>query len=275
MPSNTNVPTYILRPEQVRCWLPYRNSTDNKSHGGRTLIWAGQTKMPGAAILASLGASRVGSGYIYVSLKEVVNSVPEAIPWNGKKFTQLNSILIGPGLGLTKSVKSFIQKLKSIHLPVVIDADALTIAAKYNLTPFPPHWIATPHSGELSRLLKVSSKVINANRLQAARAAQKNLGCIVILKGFRTIVAFEKISVVIPTGNVALAKGGSGDVLGGMIAGFLAQNITPEKSALLACYLHGRMADTWVKSGRDYLSLMPSDLINEIPFALAAFRNMT
>ncbi len=268
------VPTYILRSDQVKKWLPARKNTDNKSQGGRTLIWAGRKVMPGAAILASEAASRVGAGYVYVSLPQVVNSFPEVIPWADRHFEKINSVLIGPGVGVGVSIKKTIQKLKATNLPVVIDADALTVAARYNLAPFPNHWIATPHTGELSKFLKVSSVEISKNRLLAARLAQKILGCTVVLKGFRTVVAFEKISVIIPTGNVALAKGGSGDVLGGMIAGFLAQNISPEKSALIACYLHGLIADNWVKSGRDYLSLTPSDLINDIPFVLSHLRNL-
>ncbi len=266
--------TYRLQAEMVKKWLPERKTRDNKSHGGRALIWAGSREMPGAALLASRAASRMGAGYVYTSTREVIRDFPEAIFWNQKKFEKIDSVLIGPGLGVHKSVLSKINLLKKFSFPVVIDADALTIAARHQLTPFPRYWIATPHEAELARFIKMSVKDIQGNRPLAARLAQKKLGCTVILKGHRTIVAFEKISVVIPTGNVSLAKGGSGDVLSGMIVGLLAQKVPPPKAALIATYLHGLIADKWIQEKKDYLSLTPSDLVDQIPTVLAELRHL-
>lgn len=261
-----------MKESLAKKWLPTRKKSDNKSQGGKVLIWAGSKKMPGAAILAAQSASRCGAGYIYLSEKSLCKTVPYAIPWNKKNFNNLDAILIGPGLGIQNSVSKNIEQLKIIPVPVIIDADALTVAANNQLTPFPPHWIATPHPGELSRLLNLTIKEIQADRLGAAVLAQKKLNCIVVVKGFRTIVAFNSCHVIIPTGNVTLAKGGSGDVLAGMIAGFIAQKVPIEKAVLLSCFLHGQIADAWVKSGRDYLSMTPSDLIESLPFAISSLR---
>ena len=262
----------LLSQNLVRKWLPIRQETDNKTQGGRTLIWAGQTHMPGAAVLAAQAAARMGAGYIYVVDSEVLQYFPESIIWNKKNLETFQAVLIGPGLGFHQDVENAIKKLAKNSSPVVIDADALTVAAQKKLFPFPSHWVATPHAGELSRILKISSHEIERDRIKAVRLAVEKLGCTVVLKGYHTVVAFRQEVVIIPTGNVALAKGGSGDVLAGMITGLISQKVSPERAALSACYIHGLVADAWIESGRDFLSMTPSDLIQTLPFALNEIR---
>lgn len=262
---------FLLNSFLVRRWIPVRKATDHKSKGGKTLIWAGSSEYPGAALLACEAASRVGSGYVYCSEKEVVHHRPEVIPWKQMDFSKMNSVLLGPGLGVGKSTLSALQSLAKQNVPAVIDADALTTAAQEKFHQFQKHWIFTPHAGELSKLISLSAQEIENDRLYAARVAQKKLKGIVVLKGFHTVVAYPEFSIIVPTGNVSLAKGGSGDVLGGMIAGFLSQQVPFEKAPLLACYLHGRMADQWMKK-KDFLSLTPQDLLLELPTALKALR---
>jgi hydroxyethylthiazole kinase-like uncharacterized protein yjeF len=262
---------FLLPRKLVSKWIPERASTDNKTRGGKTLIWAGSSEMPGAAILAAEAASRVGSGYVYTSEREVLKFRPEVIPWNGS-LEKITAVLIGPGLGTQTLSREKYQKLVASACPVVVDADALTAAANLKLVPFPSNWIATPHAGELSRFLNLSAKEIELDRLSAARLGQNLLGCAVLLKGFHTVVAFPKISVIVPTGNVALAKGGSGDVLGGMIAGFLSQGLSTGRATLLASYLHGKIADDWIREGHDILSFTPTDLLNALPKALQQLR---
>lgn len=265
---------YLLSRKLTKRWIPERLPTDHKGKGGRSFIWAGSRQMPGACILAGHAAARVGAGYIYVSEIEALRFLPEAIPLDFSRLSEIDSALIGPGLGVNPKTLKAIQSLKSLKIPVVIDADALTILSQNSesLLPLPQNWIATPHAGELSRILGISTQEIEADRLTAARLGQKKLGCILVLKGFHTVIALAKLSLIINTGNVALAKGGSGDVLAGMITGFLAQGVMPERAALLASYVHGLIADQWIQTGKDLLSLMPSDLLETIPQTLAELR---
>ncbi len=274
MIAQTAKRAFLLPPALAARWIPTRLATDHKGKGGKCFIWAGSPAMPGAAILAALACSRAGAGYIYVSEEKVLAAFPEAIPMSIRKLAKVQAALIGPGLGVNSHTERAVKKLRSLNLPVVIDADALSAISTNPKAyfPLPSHWIATPHVGELSRVLKISVSEIESNRLLAAEKAQKYFGCVVVLKGFHTVVSVPGFSIVVPTGNVALAKGGSGDVLAGLIVGLLSQQISPDRAALLAVYLHGEMADHWIRSGRDYLSLTPSDLIAQIPFALRRLR---
>jgi len=262
----------VLKHKQLQKWLPTRKKTDNKSQGGRVLIWAGSKTMPGAATLSAKSASRMGAGYVHVSNSKVLQFFPEAMIWDKKDLSRFSAVLIGPGMGVNQTTLKALRKLKKTSIPVVIDADALTVAARYKLFPFPSHWVATPHSGELSRFLNISADEVQKNRQYAIEIAQKKLGCAILLKGFQSLFCDGKNIDLIPTGNVALAKGGSGDVLGGMIVGLLAQGCSPREATLLAAYLHGEMADQWIKEKKDHLSLTPSDLIEKIPEALYRLR---
>ncbi|MGZ5280289.1 MAG: NAD(P)H-hydrate dehydratase, partial [Pseudobdellovibrionaceae bacterium] len=262
---------FLLAHPLVQRWLPVRTSTAHKGEGGATLIWAGSSSMPGAAVLAARAASRIGSGNVYVTQSEVLKNHPEAILWKNQDFKKIRAALLGPGFGLDPKMKSYFQVLRQVGLPSVIDADALTIAAKFKLGPFPENWVATPHAAELGRLLGCKASEVQSDRLKFARLAQQHWGGTIVLKGFHTVIATAQVSIIIPTGNVALAKGGSGDVLSGMIAGLMAQGVSSERAAMVGCYVHGWMADQWVRD-KDYLSLTPSDLIAAIPQALFQLR---
>lgn len=264
--------TYLLSRKLMQRWLPTRLATDHKAKAGSCLIWAGSEFMPGAAILAARAASRMGAGYVFVTRPEVLNTHPEAILWNQSGFEKIRAVLLGPGLGLQADVPSYLQTLRQTNLPAVIDADAITLAAKMNLKPFKSNWIITPHAGELARLLNVNAADIEADRLKYARLAQKTWGGTIVLKGFHTVVATSEVLVIIPTGNAALAKGGSGDVLSGMMVALLGQGLTPERAAMVACYVHGWMADQWLLQKKDVISLTPSDLIEGLPKALHQIR---
>jgi NAD(P)H-hydrate epimerase len=263
---------FLLSRKLVQRWIPVRRATDSKTRGGKTLILAGQSEMPGAATLASTAAARVGAGYVYVSDKEFLKDRPEFLLWDQKDFAKFSAVLIGPGFGVNEKTKKLLMRLRKTQLPVVVDADAITVLSQMKNFATPENWILTPHAGELSRLIDLSSKDIESDRLNAARLAQKKWGCVIVLKGFHTVVACKEVSVIVPTGNAALGKAGSGDVLAGMIAGFLSQGLSPERASMLACYAHGLMADQWLACGKDVLSLQPSDLLKQLPQTLARLR---
>lgn len=272
--------------------LPVRGQRSNKSHGGRVWLIAGSRKYPGAAILAATAAGRIGAGYVGLSMSggsQLLNSfkAPDILPLAFKRSVlrefHPNAVAIGPGLGKAKMAQGQARKAfqflrKQSQIKVVIDADGLLAIGR---GPLPSHWILTPHSGELARMLGWQVSQVDRDRDRAAREAQRKYGCIVVLKGHRTLIAapgkatskrsevrlFRNLS-----GNSALAKAGTGDVLTGMIAGLLAQNVEPLAATRLAVWLHGHLADCWIASGHDHLSLLASDLIAMLPTVLASVR---
>ena len=126
---------------------------------------------------------------------------------------------------------------RSDEVPVVVDADGITACVEHNLFPLPPNWVITPHTGELSRILKVNTQDIEKDRFRAAFDAFEKTKCHVLLKGYRSLIAFEKRCMIIHAGNSALAKAGTGDVLTGMIGGLLAQGMDTLQASATAAYV--------------------------------------
>lgn len=272
----------LSNPRKILALLPKRKKTDNKTAGGKCLIIAGSASMPGAAILAAKAAARVGAGYVYLYFKSKLNisqAPPDFILVKSDKikFSKFSSIAIGPGLGThsqaSRKIIKWIQELKKAKAKnVVVDADALTVLAQnQNLLPLPSTWIVTPHTGELSRILKLKKSMTSKERKDYLLPAQKKLGCVLLLKGNPTYIFDGKKTYAVKAGNKALAKAGTGDVLTGMVAGFLSQGLETTDAATLAASLHGLMADEWIKS-KDYLSFMASDLIELLPATLFKLR---
>lgn len=265
---------------KARALLPSRGKSQNKSHGGRSLIIAGSPGYLGASVLAAKAAARSGSGYTILlcnhntvqPLKNPDFLTAEASPTRLTKI-HFDSVGIGPGLGVGTKTEAFIKRLFKMKVPsVVLDADALTVLSKKPSLALAPSWILTPHEGELSRLLKVPTQKLIKARSEYAELAAKRFGCIVLLKGSPTLICDGRHTVKIESGNPALAKAGTGDVLTGLITGFLAQGLHPMEAASLGAFVHGLAADLWVKSGRDHLSLLASDLLEWVPIALAQLR---
>jgi ADP-dependent NAD(P)H-hydrate dehydratase len=249
----------------------------HKSDRGRSLLIAGSFKFPGAGILATRAALRSGSGYATLvcdGAAQLAYENPDFLLQDAKEIRlsdlKFDAIGIGPGLGVSTRTQNFIVELKNMKMPrVLVDADALTVCAEKDLFPLPADWIATPHAGELGRILKIDAKEIESDRYHYARLAHEKMGCQVLLKGFHSVLAFDGKVVVIPTGNSALAKSGTGDVLSGMITSFMAQGMTPTRAALFGSYLHGLIADDWIRMRKDAASLIASDLIENLPRCLA------
>lgn len=279
------------KPEAIDA-LPKRKNKANKTHFGHAVVIAGGPHMWGAGLLASAAALRIGAGNVtwasFTDPKDNIPNLPDVTTsrvdsefiWTHNK---ISAFAVGPGLGVNESTAQLIERLKKQKLPVVLDADALTTCVHYQLFPLPSQWILTPHTGELSRILKQDSATIDRDRIQSARQATYKTQAIVVLKGFRTVVvasnrslmetASEKDQVVIiNSGNSSLAKGGTGDVLTGMIVGLLAQGLYPMEAACTAAYLHGKIADEWVRQGHSRQSLMASDLGRWIPPLLENLR---
>ena len=273
--------THFLFTEKLaRRYLPAREETSNKSDHGHLLLIAGRPGYWGAGILAGGSGYRMGAGYVtWASFEqplEVLKDIPEILTadirddrvWKQK----LSAVAIGPGLGAGKETAELIERLKKLELPVVVDADAITACVEHNLFPLPANWVITPHTGEMSRILKVNTQDIEKDRFRAAFEAFEKTKCHVLLKGYRSVIAFEKRCMVIHAGNSALAKAGTGDVLTGMIGGLLAQGMDTLPASATAAYLHGRLADEWLRAGQDKSSMTASDLKTLLPQVVGRLR---
>ena len=183
-------------------------------------------------------------------------------------------IALGPGLGATKRTRKLISSLLPYPLPLVIDADGLNVIAQDPalLKGYKAKLILTPHPGEMSRLLGQSVGRIQQDRVSAARKASKKFGCIVVLKGHGTVVADPAgRTFVNSTGNPGMASGGVGDVLTGMIAGFIGQGMGLYDAAVLAVHVHGRAGDLAAREKGQH-GMIASDLVERIPYAIQTSR---
>jgi hydroxyethylthiazole kinase-like uncharacterized protein yjeF len=179
-------------------------------------------------------------------------------------------LVIGPGLGQSAAAQALLQTALAAGLPLVIDADALNLVAA---TPALQRQLAgrsslpilTPHPLEAARLLGITSKAVQANRLGAARALAHAMQAIVVVKGSGSIIATPDGRVAInPTGNPGLATAGSGDVLSGICGALLAQGMPPWEATLAAVWLHGSAADLLVERGVGPIGLTAGELISPV-----------
>ena len=277
---------FLFTDRHARKILPKRAARSHKSNHGHALILAGSPGLLGAGVLAATSAYRVGAGYATLASigaeqgSAIAGLAPEVLTASAtdEKLWRKSwsAIAVGPGLGTGDETETILKKLISAKATrVVVDADAITVAARARLFPLPPTWVLTPHAGELARILNSKSsegaevEEIEADRFKALERATSIAGCIVLFKGFRTLVGDGAKTWIIHSGNSALAKAGTGDVLTGMIAGLIAQGLEPMRATLAAAYLHGRVADEWVGAAKSRSSLVASDLGEILPGLMA------
>ena len=280
-----------ITPED--CRLPQRARVSHKYSYGRALIVAGARGYSGAPVLAANACERGGAGLTQLMVPESIYSIAAA-RCDGAVVQPLraaddggfaasaadalegalpkaNALAIGPGLGAGAEAKALARDvLCSAHCPTVADADALRVFADDPglLDSFPAPLILTPHEGEFQRL----GGDLSRGRLAGAlRFMKEHPRVILILKGSGTLVCREKEIAVNPTGGPAMAKGGSGDVLTGMLCALLAQGFEAWFAACAAVYLHGFAGDLVAKELGEYC-LAPSDLIEHLP---RAFQEVT
>ncbi|OGB89128.1 NAD(P)H-hydrate dehydratase [candidate division WOR-1 bacterium RIFCSPHIGHO2_01_FULL_53_15] len=257
--------------------LPKRKPETNKGDYGRVLIIAGSPGMTGAAVLASRGCLRVGAGLTYLAVpKGLVNFVdsmtPEVITLPFEKINNVKPDVaaIGPGLTVSKASRTLLRStINALCSTFIIDADGLNnIADEPEIMRKIKNLIITPHPGEMSRLIKKSVDHIQKNRAAVARETAKRFGCVVVLKGHKTVVADPAGKVFInSTGNPGMASGGVGDVLTGMIAGLAGQGLSSFEAASAGVYLHGLAGDLAAREKGEY-GLIASDLVEKIPYAI-------
>lgn len=259
--------------------VPRRAAHDSKYSAGAVLVVGGSPGMTGAAALTAMAALRADAGYVTLAVPRESRSVAEALAlepvtrgfdWaDGAEALRAdvlrsNALALGPGLGRTREAQALVRSLLAeVDLPAVVDADAL-----FELEPFQRDapTVLTPHAGELARLLGVDAAWIAEHRLEAAARGADRFGCTLLLKGADTIVqAPGSPPVVCDLGPPSLATAGSGDVLTGVIAAFLAKGLDAPTAAAAAAVAHGVAA----ASVPHQAGLVASDIVAALPTALS------
>jgi len=271
--QSLGIPYALLTKNLVASLLRSRKPFSHKGTYGHTLLIAGNSGKMGAALLAAKAALRTGTGLLTVAVPEkeapVIHiGLPEAmLVYRDAVLPNLNSFDatgIGPGIGTELQTQQQIGKLiRQSNRPMVLDADALNIVSMNRdlLQELPEETVLTPHPKEFDRIFGPSET--DFERWQKAISASQLYNCVVLIKGHFTLIASAGKAWFNTTGNAGLAKGGSGDVLTGMIAALLAQGYSAEAAAQLGVYLHGTAADIALEN-QSQESLLPTDLIQTI-----------
>ena len=263
----------ITYKEVRELFVRKRRRDAHKGDFGHVLVIAGSRGMAGAAILCARGALRSGAGLVTISVPDelfpiVQTAVPEAMcigrglenteghgpygggfvyaPLSAERLVEYDAIAIGPGLGVSNESKRVVSHiLGNYGGGIVFDADALNIIAGTNIT-LDTDSVITPHPGEAARMLNASTEAVQSAREHAAVALAQRLDCTVVLKGAGTLVAVTNPATglyINSTGNPGMATGGSGDVLTGVIASFMAQGLPTLTAARTGVYIHGFAGD--------------------------------
>jgi NAD(P)H-hydrate epimerase len=264
--------------------LPKRRADSHKGDYGRLLVIAGSPGMAGAATLASEAAYRAGAGLVYLACPSSIAGILSikqtcAVVWPFEEKDAASQLLeyshrcdaavIGPGLSRAPAISEAVRQIVgSLQIPFVLDADGL------NAFEQDPELLArgkaprvlTPHPGEASRLLKLTPAALQEDRAKAARELAKRFLAVAVLKGHRTVVTDGTALYLNKTGNPGMAKGGTGDVLAGVIGALLGQKLPPYPAACLGVERHGRAGDLAARALGE-VSLMATDLLETLPLA--------
>lgn len=268
--------------------LPRRRRNAYKGMHGHALVVAGSARYCGAPYLATAAALRAGAGLVscatpasvYPSVAAKLSSaMPVRMPDKDilgadslyellNLAAQSDAILIGPGLGRADETGILVRDMLSmLNMPVILDADGINALSGHIdiLSKMPQAPILTPHDGEFARLMGGKPPSDGRARMMAAQSAAAKTGSVLVLKGHRSIVAApDGRAYVNPTGNPGMAKGGSGDVLAGILLAFIAQGVDAFDAACAAVWLHGAAGDAAARRIGEY-GMAPNDLLDELP----------
>lgn len=277
--------TFGYEKQDLFLGFPKRKKNSHKGSYGKVLMIAGSKGMSGAAYLSAKAAYAVGAGLVQIYTHEenrviLQQLLPEAIITTYDTFDseQLEKLIqwadligIGCGLGKSDTAERVMQyTLKRALVPCVVDADGINILSKHM------EWIEetnalivlTPHMKEMSRMLQCSVKELIEQRMERLHAFVERYKVVCVLKDARTLVVKEHRNTYLNlSGNAAMAKAGSGDVLAGVIVGILAQQCEPYTSACLGVFLHG-LAGDMARDKKGAYSVLASDLVAEISSVL-------
>ncbi len=280
----------ILLAEDVASSMKHRLPEMHKGGAGHLLVVGGSPGKTGAAAMTGLAAMRTGSGLVTLGISKSLNDIMEIqlteimtapLPEIEQKVLGISAhekivsllegkkaLAIGPGLGTASETKILVRRLlEDIPIPTVMDADGLNALQGHLdlLKKVKAPLILTPHPGEMGRLLGMSAAEVQKRRISIARDFASEYQVYLVLKGARTIIAEPGGEIIVnPTGNPGMASGGTGDVLTGMIAGFLAQGYPVLDAILSAVYIHGASGDCLAKT-KGPIGYLAGDIIDIIP----------
>jgi hydroxyethylthiazole kinase-like uncharacterized protein yjeF len=278
-------PYYFVEEKDARQLIKPRKRFSNKGTYGHALIIAGKDETMGAALLSASACAHAGAGLttacipqsgliaLNSSMPEVMALIREEDKLPGIEWDKYSVIGIGPGLGKEAQTLKLLKAIfKNYNKPVVIDADALNVLAENQalLKKIPAGSILTPHMKEFDRLF---GKHTNWwQRLQTAKAKAKQLGIYIILKNDFTITATPDEKLYFnSTSNAAMASGGMGDVLTGIITSLLAQKYSPQEACILGVYIHGKAGDELASPNRMHV-VLPTQIISRLPITMAKLK---
>ena len=299
--ADSNLPTECMTPESARALIPARPLTSHKGTFGHLLIVAGSRNFVGAASLAARGSHRAGAGLVTLAAPESVYRIvashlmetihlplpedaegridPSAADVIRERIHNYSALAVGCGLGWSGGTTALIDRLLLAgedppSLPMVVDADGLNNLSRCsdwaNRLRAPA--LLTPHPGEMATLTGQPTAQVQADRIGMASQSAADWRQTILLKGAHSVVAapYEE-RCVLPFANPALAAGGTGDVLTGIIGGLLAQGLVPYDAARLGGFLHGTAAEQ-VRTERGNAGVIASDLLDRIPAIMAGLR---
>lgn len=262
-----------LVTDEILRLVPRRRPEHNKYTAGSVLVVGGAPGLTGAVCLAAEAAFRADAGYVAVAVpppslpvveQRLLEAVKRPLGEVDEAARRASAVALGPGLGRDDEAKALVRRLLAeLEVPVVVDADSL-----FGLEPFEraAPTVLTPHAGELARLLGEESAWVEAHRLEALRRAVERFGCVVLLKGSDTLVGAPGEGVLVHVSDEAgLATAGTGDVLTGVVAAFLAKGMDARLAAAAAATAHARAA----RLAPQQAGLVASDVVSLLPRALA------
>lgn len=278
-----------LADDSLARFIPQRRQNSHKGDFGKLVCVCGSVAMPGAAMLSVAAALRCGAGLVSIaSVSEVCRAVslnsPEAVTFPLKaapdgtiSATELDrlleylktasAVLIGCGMGASEDTRTLTRELvRTVNCPIILDADGINcIADSIDIIREARAGILlTPHPGEMARLTGKTAAEVQSDRIRCAVQFAAENGCAVLLKGAATILATPDCLRINSSGNSGMSKGGSGDVLAGAAASFIAQGVPPADAASLAAYIHGCAGDSAAQR-LSMCCMLPTDIIAALP----------
>ncbi len=288
----TQVPvsSVMTDPSDLSHLFATENQDIHKGNRGHLLVLSGSTGKTGAATLTALGGLRAGAGLVTLGVPKSLNPILESklteamtepLPETSDGSLSLNAekkiralmegktaLALGPGLSTHPETVSLVRRIVAgSRLPMVIDADGLNALSQdqSSISSCGQRAILTPHPGEMARLVGIKTSTVQNDRIGAATQFVKKYGCYLVLKGARTLIAQPDGELYVnPTGNPALSSGGAGDVLTGLIGGFLARGWSMAEAAIAGVYLHGMAAD-YLAEDMGQVGVLAGELLDVLP----------
>ncbi len=288
----------LLSAKNINEWFPQRPVSSHKGREGHLLVIAGSRGMTGAALMCAKAAIHTGAGLVTTVCPESLLPIYASSVWemmtlpvhetadgaiDQRAFEEIftddarwSAVVIGPGLGRHPSSQELVRRIvKKIELPLLIDGDGLFAVSPDILQMRQAPWVVTPHPGEMARLFNTDSASIQADRFGYAKKLVDNDYGAALLKGPKTVIAHSRGKIMVnPTGSPAMASGGMGDVLSGIIGALLSKKIDSSKAAACGAYIHGLSAEL-IEQEHGFESVTATQVIENIQLAISILRKWT